>query len=227
MEAGYNTFVLSELGVQSTVTVPEGNYGAASFAVALTTALNAATTHAWTYSIALSNRLLKYIYSVTGNGINHPSFVFAVGSQLYEQYGFRRTSTNTFVANTLTSYAVIRMQAEDTLFMYSDLCTIGCLQEFYSTGVADGGIIPYRCNDCHANAKVFSGGKGNVYSFTLCDEFKNTISLNGQNWVMTVMLWKYADAEKPKPPPALPRTPILAEPAQSPPAAIADLFLPR
>ena len=102
--------------------------------------------------------------------------------------------------------------------MYSDLCVIGCLQEIYSTGVADGGIIPYRCLDCQMNAKVFSGGKGNVYNFTLTDEFKNTISLNGQNWVATLLLWKYEDAEKPMLLPPVPQPP--------PPQAPEDLFLP-
>jgi hypothetical protein len=191
VQAGYNTFGLVELGANIVVVIPPGNYGATTFATALTAALNAVSN--WTYTVTFSTLTLKYTYTVVGSGGNQPSFVFGAKQYLYEQLGFEPMSTNVFAANTLVGRNVIRMQSEDTLFMHSDLCTIGVLQELYSTGVADGGIIGYRCLDCHANAKLFSNKSNNVFSFVLTDEFNNPIRLNGQNWVMTLLFFTYEE----------------------------------
>lgn len=195
IQTGHNTFVLSELGVQSTVTILPGNYSASSFAYNLAAALNTASTHTWVYTVSLpispSPLTGKYTYTVVGSG--QPSFIFT--TDLYEQLGFNANSTNTFAAGNLTSRNCIRMQSEDALYLHSDIAYDGILQEIYTNGVPDGGIINYSCIEHGLMEKQIATGGGNLYSFSLTDEFGTVIDLNGLNWNMTLAVFAYPDKE--------------------------------
>ena len=192
--APYNTFVLQELGVNTTITVPPGNYNVSSFRTVLTTLLNAASPNHWVYAISYPNRAIAadtglYTYSVTGN-TGQPSFI--VTTNLYEQLGFPTNSTNTFVASSLTSANVLKFQSEDALYLHSDITADGkqgILQEIYTAGVSDFSIINYKCWEWQTMAKPLSNGGSNIFNFNLTDEFARPISLNGQEWVMTLLIF--------------------------------------
>lgn len=193
---GRNTFTLQEEKKTATITVTPGNYSARTFATALTTLLNAASPNGLTYSITAPSSTSipnngKFVFTVgSGPGIN-PSFVFA--EYLYEQMGFDPNSTNNFSSYSLTSTNVINMQLEDTLMLHSDIADNqqnNILQDIYCANVPDFGKIDYFCTDVEAQTRPLSTQNNNVYSFSLSDEDGNAIDTNGQNVVITLLVYK-------------------------------------
>jgi hypothetical protein len=92
----------------------------------------------------------------------------------------------------MVSANVVRFQSEDALYIHSDIVAVSnndVLQEVYTTGVPDFGIINYRCQQYEVMAKPMSAITGNVYRFSLTDEFATVMNLNGLNWVMTLMVF--------------------------------------
>jgi hypothetical protein len=190
IQAGYNTFTLVELGVNITITIPPGNYNTISFMPIVSGLLTAASQNGWVYSMSMPNRTtqpdtMKFTYVVAG--AHTPSFI--VGSHVYEQLGFSKNSTVTFVGGTLVSSCVVKFQSEDTLYLHSDMVVDGVLQEVYTSGSPDGSIISYKCMSWELMAKRMSAGSGNLFSFTLTDEFGTVMNLNGLDWNMTLVLF--------------------------------------
>ena len=196
VQHGKNTFVLNEDGNQTQVTVPEGNYTRTSFMAQLQTSLNAASFHHWSYSVTIPSLSTtgdtgKYTYSVSGNGGIQPQFI--IGSSLFEQLGFNEDTTYSFVGDELISANVIKLQIEDTLFIHSDIASNGVdnvLQEVFAVDSPDFGNLLWVCPDVEAYSKQLGTNKSNSYRFYLTDEDGNSIDLNGQNFVMTIMLYK-------------------------------------
>jgi hypothetical protein len=103
--------------------------------------------HSYTYSITYPKSSSisdngKYTFTVSNNSGVQPKFIFpsASSSFLYQCFGFEPDSTNTFSGNTLISTNVINLQAEDCIFIRSDVCTNpndNVLQEIYAN-VASG-----------------------------------------------------------------------------------------
>jgi len=192
---GLNTFTLQE-GLSSVIiTLPFGNYTRSSFKTQLQTSLNASSPNGWTYVVSIPNTAITadtgyYYFAVSGNS-SQPSFILNTG--LYEQLGFEPNSTNTFVGNNLTSRNVVKFQAEDNLFIHSDLCSNGTddvLQEIFGVDNPSFGNIIYQCQVVEAYAKPITTSNNNVYHFYLTDEDSNPIDLNGQNMTFTLLLFK-------------------------------------
>lgn len=192
---GLNTFILQE-GLSSVViTLPFGNYTRSSFKTQLQNSLNASSPNGWTYLVTIPNSAITadtgyYYYSVSGN-TSQPSFILNEG--LYEQLGFEPNSTNTFTSNNLVSQNVVKFQAEDNLFIHSDLCSNGTddiLQEIYGVDNATFSNIIYQCQDVEAYSKPITTNRNNVYHFYLTDEDSKPIDLNGQNITFTLLLFK-------------------------------------
>jgi len=193
VQAGYNTFTIVENTVPRTITLTPANYGATCFATCLTAALNAGAPAGWAYAVSLPSTMQpqtgKWTFTVAGNN-SQPSIVTT--TNLYEQLGLDANSTNSFVANTLVSTNVIKLQSEDALYLHSDIVTeVGddTLQEIYTVGIPDFGIINYKCTEWAVMAKPIKSMKGNTYRFALTDENGRVMNLNGLNWVMTLMVF--------------------------------------
>lgn len=189
VQAGYNTFTLVELGVNSTVTITPACYSATKFVTTLSAALTAASTHGWTYTMSFDSTTGKYTYTVANN-TGQPSFVTT--TNVYEQLGFDANSTHTFVGNTLTSANVVKMQAEDALYIHSDICVGNgndILQEVYTGGVPDFSMISYKCMDWQVMSLPISTNGSTSFRFAITDEFNRVMNLNGQNWVMTLLVF--------------------------------------
>jgi hypothetical protein len=193
VQAGYNTFVLRENGVDTTITVPAGNYGATSFKTVVQGLLNTNSSQAWTYTITYptittSANTGKYTFTCD---LGNPSFIFT--TSLYEQFGFEPNSTNTFTSNTLTSQDVIKMQVEDTLYLHSDIASNGkddILNEIFIGSSPDYSSIKYQCPDVDSYSKELQTNTSNVYSFWLTNEDNVLMDLNGLNIVLTLMVYK-------------------------------------
>lgn len=196
IQNGSNTFTLSENGSNVTVVLPIGNYSRTSFKNILITKLNTSSPNGWVYNI--TNLLItltqddgKFTYTVSGNADLQPSFIFT--TNLYEQMGFDKNSTNVFSSSSLTSTNVVNFQLETTLFLRSDICQNrgnNILQNITSTGNSDFSYITYQNFNLDMYSKTFTSNSSNSYRFTLTDEDGHVINLNGLNIVMTVMIFK-------------------------------------
>jgi len=126
VNAPYNTMILLENGVQTTITLTAGNYNVRSWCTLFSALLTSRSSQGWTYSCSYPNSTTQVdtgmiTYSVSGNGGLQPSFIFPSTSLIYEQAGFSAGSTNIFINNTLTSTNVVKFQVEDVIFIHSDI----------------------------------------------------------------------------------------------------------
>jgi hypothetical protein len=193
VQAGYNTFTLVEDGTNIVVTIPAGNYNVISFRTSIATFLTAST-HGWvytcTYPPSSGVQTGKFTFSVAGNAGLQPSFIFT--TNVYERFGFSANTTQVFVADSLTSTNVVKFQLEDALYLHSDLITDAgsdILQELYTSGTSDFGIVAYRSNEYQVHSKPIAHGTSNVYRFTITDEDDRVMNLNGLDWVATIMVY--------------------------------------
>jgi len=196
VQAGQNTFTLVENTSSVVVSIPIGNYGRSSFKTQVQTSLNAASPHAYVYTVTISNSLTGsdtglYYFSVSGNGSVQPQFIFT--TYLYEQFGFNSNSTNIFVSNNISSVNVIKMQKEDSIYIHSDLCLNqqdNIIQEIFGVSSPDYGNILFMTPSVQAYSKNMSTSANNLYHFWVTDEDDNNISFNGQNVVFTLICYK-------------------------------------
>lgn len=202
VSAPFNTFILSENGVQTTVTVPPGNYNVRSWITLMGALLTSSSSQTYVYTITFPNSLTevdtgKFTYSVTGNSGVQPLIIFPSTSELNEQFGFNRESTNTFVGDSLTSENVVKFQVEDVLLIHSDISYNNdqssyndVLQEIYASSTPMYSNIVYQNNGAvEAYSKTLLSAQNNTYRFTITDEENRAINLNGLNSVYTVVAY--------------------------------------
>jgi len=193
VESG-STFILQELGVNTTITVSPGNYNRRNFATTITTLLNTASPNLWTYTIIYNSApdTGKYIYGVSGNS-GQPKLIFNTDNNLFEQFGFSDGSTNTFSAGSLTSTNVVKFSIEDVLYLHCSCVSNNgdnVLREIYTNGNSDYSAINQSTTDIFAYSKDLTLKNNNSYRFYLTDEDDNIINLNGLNINMTLMVYK-------------------------------------
>lgn len=193
-----NSFILSENGNQTTISLPPGNYTRQSFKNVLESYLNSNSyyTGVWTYTLSYKSINTreddgKITYTVSGNSGIQPSFIFGGTETLYEEMGFETNSTNTFITNTITSTNAINLAPENTLFLKSDICqdSDNVLQNIITSNDSSFSVVNFVNPNPREYSKYFVPDKY-VYHFRLTDENDNLIDTNGQNIVFTVMLYK-------------------------------------
>ncbi len=193
IQIGFNTFLLQEDDILTTITIPPGNYSRRSLQTVLISLLNAGSPNYWTYGVSYPNNLIeadtcKFTFSVTGNA-SQPAIICT--ENVFEVLGFNTNSTNTFVDNSLTSTNVIKLQLEDTLFLHSDIGSNGrdgIIASIYSAA-PDLSILNYTCPDVQAYSRKLVSGNSNVFHFSLLNEDGRIIETNGQNINFIILLW--------------------------------------
>lgn len=197
---GQNEFVLNELGVETTIQIPKGNYNAESFSIALKALLDTNSPNGYVYSITYPNNYTENntgLFTYTVNTNSSPISLEFGDTPLVEQFGFQRSSTNVFTAglstSTLVSDVVLKFIPEDTIFVHSSLVNNGdndILQPLFFGNSSVLGNLSYLCPDPLAYSKelVSTGDKAPIFTFT--DESNNPVYFNGQNVVLTIMLFK-------------------------------------
>jgi hypothetical protein len=206
VNAPYNTMILSENGVQTTITLIPGNYNVISWKTLISALLTSSSSAGWTYSITFPNAISqvdtgKFTYTVSGNGGIQPLFIFPTLSLVYEQFGFAAESTNSFVGNSLVSSDVVKFQVEDVIFIHSNMsynndqsAQNDVLQEIYASSTPSFSNIIYQNSGAiEAYSKKLLTPNNNIYSFSLTDEKENLINLNGLNCVITIVVYKRDD----------------------------------
>jgi hypothetical protein len=194
-------FDLTENSSSVNITVPTGNYSRKSFSTVVQSLLNTYSPNGYTYTITYPNSTTTsdtglYTFTVSGNGGVQPEIIFSTSNDLNSHMGFASGSTNIFVGNTLTSTQVINLQADNCLYLHSDLSTNGndsVLQEVFANVSADFSSITFQQQCVEGYSKVITSNSSNVYRFYLADENDKALNLNGQNLNITLLLYKKND----------------------------------
>tara|TARA_R110000772_G_scaffold4999_2_gene17734 strand:+ start:477 stop:1310 length:834 start_codon:yes stop_codon:yes gene_type:complete len=197
---GENTFIIEENGVQTTVTIPPGNYSITSFIYVLNNLFTGGLSH---YSVSFPDSKTE---AQTGkmkfshvNAQGHTSCFIFQNDHLSEVMGFRRGSTNEFVhvgnTSTLISTNVCNFQKESTLFLHSDLASNGgeddILLELFASGNPDLSNINFENRgNLEEHSKVLKNGLSNSFRFHLSDEYREGIELNGINMLITLCFYE-------------------------------------
>ncbi len=193
---GGNTMILTENGIDEVITFPVGNYSRSSLMAQTQLLLNTNSPHGWTYTISVPNTSINpetglYTFTVSGN-MSQPRLTF-VNNILHEVLGFDRNTSYDFVGDVLTSVDVVKLQKEDTLFIRSDIASNGTdniLQEIFTFDSLDYSNIVFLNPSVEAYSKALVSNTANSFRFYLTDENATTIDLNGQNWQMTILVYK-------------------------------------
>lgn len=199
----YNTFTLTEAGVNSTITIPVGNYNRLTLASVLGPLLTTASTAGKTYTVSypdIANQAdtgkftFSYTPIVVGDSIE---FTFDANS-MFQQMGFDQSSTNTFTAGSLTSTNVINFQIISSIFITSDMCVEeGVLQEIHNIATyPSNAYIFYQQINYDITSKQLLTNNNNSWQFTLIDEYEREIFLNGVPWEMSVILYNRSDTHQ-------------------------------
>jgi hypothetical protein len=197
IQANYNTFLLTELGVSTTITIPPGNYNYLAFSAVVQALLIAGSVtlgNNWTYAMTYPNTRTQannglWTWTVTGNS-GQPSFTFQ-NAGLYKQFGFDKNTTVTFTNNTLISENVILLQASSTLYIKSNIISTsdGVLQKVNSGNVPDLGVITYTCVAPKRNSKLFNPQSGGSYSFEIVNSDNIAVDFNGTATHISLLFW--------------------------------------
>lgn len=186
-----NTFTLTELGINYTVTLPIGNYSYSTVAVALKTALDSASGHGWIYSVSTSQLLGNLTFSVTANS-GQPSFNFT-SSRMAFIIGFDQ-DTYAFSANTLTSPNVVNLQLTSSIDVNSNwVAGKNNILSSISPDYASYAIISYNEQNPAFVSRELSGRSLTTVQFWLTDTQGNQLNLNGLNWSMVIVVYKLDD----------------------------------
>lgn len=204
VDAPYNTMILQEKGVNTTITIVPGNYNALSWQTIIGTLLTANSPNGWTYTITFPNSLTqvdtgKFTYTVTGSGGFQPSFIFLNknASTVYEPFGFAQASTNIFVGGVLISTNVVKFQQEDILYIHSNIssnndqsATNDVLQEIYaSTTISYSNVVYQLQGTIESYSKRLNNNANNIYTFSITNENENIMNLNGLNCAFTLLCY--------------------------------------
>lgn len=201
VQDGQNTFVLTENGTSVTLTIPAGNYNINSFSLYLQDLLTNNSPNGIQYTCTypngfLSNNTGKITYTASST-ILPISFTFS--NKLNEQFGFPANSTVNFRLTipdrVLTSENVVKFVPEDTIFIHSNL--VGeysdVLQEIYAQNSGPLTTISYLATDPLSYSKKLSSSSLRNATFSITDENKAPLYLNGLNMNLTLMLYREPD----------------------------------
>lgn len=208
-DSSNNTFILRENSVNTTITIPVGNYNRVSFAVVLKSLLDGGSillggVNNNVYTITYPSKTLqtdtnKYTFTYTTNGASRTSsFLFQTNFSGIG-FGFANSTTNAFVSSSLVSTNAINLSSKTRLFLKSNICNLAnnqVLQEIFSSSVQDNSIITYQQNEIDANSKLFLAQDDNLFTFQLCDRFNNVVDLNGLDMVISIYLYKADDTNQ-------------------------------
>lgn len=200
--SAYNYFTLVENGVQTTITIPAGNYNRNSLVAVLPALMTAASTLGKSYNMSYPNVTAaadtgKYTFSYTPFNLGHTISLKFNGVSMFQQLGFNRNTTNTFTDATgkLVSTNVINFQVIDSIYISSDMCVEeGTLQELHNVGVSQSNaFIYFQQMNFDLTSKQLLTHTNNSWHFSLTDQFDREVDLNGVPWNMSLIIYNRDD----------------------------------
>jgi hypothetical protein len=196
IQEGFNSFYIIENSIQRKITIIASDYAPNTLSNELINELNTGQPIGWLYTVTFpsgrtSGINAKFTFSVTGNS-SQPSLYFPNTLTPYEQLGFDAGSTTQFSANSLTSPNVVFLQSERAIFLHSDIVNnpySNILQTMFTSANITFSSIYFTQYNHIFNSRKYNGNNKNRFRFTLSDQDDNLISLNGNNWEFTIILW--------------------------------------
>ena len=189
-----NTITVEENSIQRTITMPVGNYSRKSFRTVLQTQLNSNAESGYSYTISYDQSSSgqdngKYTFVCTSVS---PQPIVIIGTGCYEQLGFDKNSTNTFVADILISSNVVNFRAKTRLIFKSSMSQNynNNILHYITSIDADFDYVNFQNDNIVETYKDYVRSNTNIYSFQLLDESFNAIDLNGLDISFSVLLWK-------------------------------------
>lgn len=189
IQEGQNSFEIHENGILvKTITIPPGNYNLRSLMSFLNNDFPA------DYTVGFPDSRIeadtgKFIFSCPIGVAS--SFVFT--SSLHEVLGFEENSTNYFVDDLLQSTNVVNLNRETTLFLHSDMAdnnSDDILIDVFSSGNPNFSTISRTVQNIEAYSRKLTHNTSNIYHFRLTDEDGQTIGLNGQHMLITLLVYE-------------------------------------
>ena len=191
IQAGFNTFNLIENGTVVTITIPQGNYNANSFASIIGGLMTASSPNSHVYTITYPNSFTstqtgKFTYSVnTITGVIQ--LQFPLNSPINVQFGFDMGMTYTFTpgisTSTLVSTDVINFIPENTVFIHSNLVQdengSDILQEIFSSNSSPFQNLVFLNPMPQEFSKKLSSNTIQLATLSITDEYGIPIYLNG------------------------------------------------
>lgn len=228
IQSPYNYFTVTETagGVPLTfnVNLTEGNDYIQALAADIATKCTAASLasgYGWTYTVTVVNQFNtvdpgKLTYNVAQgsslSAIQAVSFIFPslTQSTVYEPMGFDADSTNDFTvslgAGTLQSSNVVYLQAQDVIFVRSDICSSyagiagasgSVLQEItVNSGSAAYSNINFEQYSPEFNSRDFRPASNGNFQFILTDENGLEINMNGGVVQLLIAIYQSNETDK-------------------------------
>lgn len=194
----YNTFVVKEGVNTRTITIPSASYNRYNLPLVLAPLLNTGGvgwTYTMTYPTANQGDTFKFTWTVSGNGGVQPQFVFT--NSMFRQLGFDQSSTNNFVANSLTSVNCINLSYILRAFIKSNIClnaSDSILEEILNYSVYPMlSTCYFEQRETDLNTRTFNPNIVNSWNFRLVDSYDQEIDLNEIPWSFTIAFFRRAN----------------------------------
>lgn len=191
------SFILTELGVDTLITLIHGNYSYSTLATALALALTNASPNTWTYTCTTSQLTGRYTFGVSGNGGVQPSFGF-VNKFISLIIGFD-SAVYPFVANALESPNVVNLQLASAIQVNSDI--VAGSSSVLSSITPDNpayAIINYNEQNPAYVSVPTNGASSKSVRFWITDTRGRLIDLNGLDWSCVLTIYKLDDSNNKK-----------------------------
>lgn len=197
-----NTFVLSEGGVPTTITIPAGNYNINSMKLTIENLLNTNSPNSWIYQVSYPDTYTQkqtFIYTFTVfKHTSQPSFIFSGSSRMTEILGFDTDTTYTFTSNTLTAPYTVQFELTNFITIKSSICNntgnlnsdTSVLASIDVTHVRDGETIVYTMSSLDDATRLITNINQNVFSFSVYDDQDRPLELF-DDWNMTIMVYEH------------------------------------
>lgn len=206
--ANRNFFLLTEDGLTAQVNLTPANYNVEQFRLELEYQLNTSSPQGWTYTVSFPGpsepQTNKYTFDVSGNGGLQPTFTMQeVNREVVRCMGFGVANFDQldydFIADQLTSINVINFNSNKYITIRSNICNNfgnadsdnSVLLNMDTANVPYGSVITYRMPDLNDGIRALTHSKANVFKFSIYDGEGNLLDLNGQEWKMTLYVWKH------------------------------------
>lgn len=198
-----NTFILQEPGAADVIiAIPKGNYNINSYCVIVQGLFNSYSLHGWnyqlTYNKGFDNNFNGIITITVSNNSNiQPSITIPANSTIIEQFGFGSISsvdqTFHFNLNILQSSSVCNFVNEPCIIIHSSLADnagTDVLQAVYEANSYQLSQISYQATEANLHSKKLKETKSKLANFSLTDINNKPINLNGQDWTMTLVVFR-------------------------------------
>jgi len=191
----YNTFVVDENGVDTTITIPPAHYSFQEIAPEIAQLMNIALS--WSYTITFDTNKGKMNFSVLGNGGIQPIIKFdnmlnGDVNPLQRLISFENNTTP-FVGDALQTPNVVNLQTTNSVLLMSSWAEGDHILQDIFANKPDFDLLTFQQTNIEFNSKPLTINS-NTIDIKLVDYITELpINLNGSGLQLTIVLYRYND----------------------------------